>query len=142
MALKSDAAAEKFKDQLSPNAWDWANFRLSQHYPPEATFSADLRLIQTGWRTSQPGARTAELQPLIDKVWRHCETTAARGQTATLKVKPSDLELITRSRFVARHRYCEQSLQPGFRIAEAPDAAKEGETPTRHLGFRFHRART
>jgi hypothetical protein len=25
----------------------------------------------------------------------------------------------------SRHRYCEQSLQTGFRIAEAADAAKE-----------------
>jgi DNA polymerase-4 len=43
----------------------------------------------------------AELQPLIEKVWRHCETTGARGRTATLKVKFSDFELITRSRSVA-----------------------------------------
>jgi DNA polymerase-4 len=40
----------------------------------------------------------AELQPLIEKVWRHCETTGARGRTATLKVKFADFELITRSR--------------------------------------------
>jgi DNA polymerase IV len=40
------------------------------------------------------------LQPLIEKVWHHCETTGARGRTATLKVKFSDFELITRSRSV------------------------------------------
>jgi DNA polymerase-4 len=44
---------------------------------------------------------TAELGPLIEKVWRHCETTGARARTATLKVKFSDFELITRSRSVA-----------------------------------------
>jgi DNA polymerase-4 len=43
----------------------------------------------------------AELQPLTEKVWHHCETTGARGRTATLKVKFSDFELITRSRSVA-----------------------------------------
>ena len=41
------------------------------------------------------------MQPLIEKVWRHCEITGARGRTATLKVKFSDFELITRSRSVA-----------------------------------------
>jgi nucleotidyltransferase/DNA polymerase involved in DNA repair len=46
-------------------------------------------------------ALALELQPLIEKVWRHCEATGARGRTATLKVKFSDFELITRSRSVA-----------------------------------------
>ena len=41
------------------------------------------------------------MQPLIEKVWHHCESTGARGQTARLKVKFSDFELITRSRSVA-----------------------------------------
>lgn len=35
------------------------------------------------------------LQPLIEKVWRHCET-GTRGRTVTLKVKSSDFEQITR----------------------------------------------
>jgi DNA polymerase IV len=43
----------------------------------------------------------AELQPLIDKVWRHCESTGSRGRTVTLKVKFSDFEIITRSRSVS-----------------------------------------
>jgi DNA polymerase IV len=38
----------------------------------------------------------AELQPLIDKVWRHCETTGNRGGTVTLKVKFADFEVISR----------------------------------------------
>jgi DNA polymerase IV len=46
-------------------------------------------------------ALAAELQPLIAKVWRYCETTGARGRTATLRVKFSDFEVITRSRSVA-----------------------------------------
>jgi DNA polymerase-4 len=42
----------------------------------------------------------AELQPLIDKVWRHCEEKGSRGRTLTLKMKFNDFEIITRSRSV------------------------------------------
>ena len=42
----------------------------------------------------------SELQPLIDKVWRHCENKGTRGRTVTLKVKFADFELISRSRTV------------------------------------------
>ncbi|KQT53327.1 DNA polymerase IV [Aureimonas sp. Leaf454] len=37
------------------------------------------------------------LQPIIDKVWRHCEATGTRGRTVTLKVKYADFRQITRS---------------------------------------------
>jgi len=40
----------------------------------------------------------AELQPLIDKVWRHCEDKGTRGRTVILKVKFADFALISRSR--------------------------------------------
>lgn len=40
----------------------------------------------------------AELEPLIDKVWRHCESAGTRGRTVTLKLKFADFEIITRSR--------------------------------------------
>ena len=40
----------------------------------------------------------AALQPIIDKVWRHCEQTGVRGRTVTLKVKFSDFQQITRGR--------------------------------------------
>jgi DNA polymerase-4 len=42
----------------------------------------------------------AELQPLIDKVWRHCEDKGSRGRTVTLKIKFNDFEIITRSKSV------------------------------------------
>jgi DNA polymerase IV len=42
----------------------------------------------------------AELQPLLDKVWRHCAEKGTRGRTVTLKVKFNDFEIITRSRSV------------------------------------------
>jgi DNA polymerase IV len=63
--------------------------RVRKSVGAETTFSQDLRDYE---------ALATELQPLIEKVWRHCETTGARGRTATLKVKFSDFELITRSR--------------------------------------------
>ena len=40
------------------------------------------------------------LQPILDKVWRHCEVHGTRGRTVTLKVKFSDFTSITRSRSV------------------------------------------
>ena len=42
----------------------------------------------------------AELEPLIDKVWRHCADKGVYGRTVTLKVKFADFELISRSRTV------------------------------------------
>jgi DNA polymerase-4 len=66
--------------------------RIRKSVGAENTFSQDLADYEV---------LAAELQPLIEKVWRHCETTGTRGRTATLKVKFSDFELITRSRSVA-----------------------------------------
>lgn len=57
----------------------------------ENTFSGDL---------TEFDAKIAELQPLIDKVWRHCEEKDSRGRTVTLKLKFNDFEIITRSRSV------------------------------------------
>jgi DNA polymerase-4 len=58
----------------------------------ENTFLTDL---------SEFDAMTAELTPLVDKVWRHCESAGTRGRTVTLKVKFADFEIITRSRSVS-----------------------------------------
>jgi DNA polymerase-4 len=66
--------------------------RIRKSVGAENTFSQDL---------TDYDALALELQPLIEKVWRHCETTGARGRTATLKVKFADFELITRSKSVA-----------------------------------------
>ncbi|HZV04143.1 MAG TPA: hypothetical protein VE999_03545, partial [Gemmataceae bacterium] len=38
------------------------------------------------------------LQPILDKLWRHCENSGIRGRTVTLKVKFADFQTITRSR--------------------------------------------
>ena len=65
--------------------------RIRKSVGAENTFSSDL---------TEFDAMLAELQPLIDKVWRHCEDKGARGRTVTLKVKFADFELISRSRTV------------------------------------------
>ena len=65
--------------------------RIRKSVGAENTFSTDL---------TEFDAMAAELQPLIDKVWRHCEDKGSRGRTVTLKVKFNDFEIITRSRSV------------------------------------------
>lgn len=57
----------------------------------EDTFVADI---------FERDAARAELVPLVDKVWRHCEAHGIRGRTVTLKVKYADFQQITRSQTV------------------------------------------
>jgi DNA polymerase IV len=66
--------------------------RVRKSVGAENTFSSDL---------TEFDAIASELQPLIDKVWRHCADKGSRGRTVTLKVKFNDFEIITRSRSVA-----------------------------------------
>jgi DNA polymerase IV len=66
--------------------------RVRKSIGAENTFFTDLTEFE---------AMLSELQPLIDKVWRHCEDKGTRGRTVTLKVKFADFELISRSRTVA-----------------------------------------
>lgn len=40
------------------------------------------------------------MQPLIDKVWRHCENAGNRGRTMSLEVKFAEFEIMSRSRSV------------------------------------------
>jgi DNA polymerase-4 len=65
--------------------------RVRKSVGAENTFSRDL---------TEFDAMVAELQPLIDKVWRYCDERGSRGRTVTLKVKFNDFEIITRSRSV------------------------------------------
>jgi DNA polymerase IV len=62
--------------------------RVRKSVGAENTFFEDLTELD---------AMVAALQPLIDKVWRHCETSGNRGRTVTLKVKFFDFEIISRS---------------------------------------------
>lgn len=62
--------------------------RLRKSVGAENTFGTDL---------FEAAAMKEALQPILDKVWRHCDTHAIRGRTVTLKVKFSDFRQITRS---------------------------------------------
>jgi len=57
-----------------------------------------------------------ELQPLIEKIWRHCEAHDISGKTVTVKVKYSDFTQATRSKtistFVTRRRPATRYLKP------------------------------
>jgi len=59
--------------------------RIRKSVGAENTFANDLTDFD---------AMSAELQPLIDKVWRHCEEKGSRGRTVTLKMKFNDFEII------------------------------------------------
>jgi DNA polymerase-4 len=65
--------------------------RIRKSVGAENTFSADLFIFDD--------ARDA-LAPIIDKVWRFCESSGIRGRTVTLKIKFADFQQITRSHSV------------------------------------------
>ncbi|MEH2472409.1 nucleotidyltransferase/DNA polymerase involved in DNA repair [Nitrobacteraceae bacterium AZCC 2161] len=62
--------------------------RIRKSVGAENTFFNDL---------TEFNVMVAELQPLVDKVWRHCENTGNRGRTVTLKLKFADFEIMSRS---------------------------------------------
>jgi DNA polymerase-4 len=66
--------------------------RVRKSVGAENTFERDL------WTFEE---LSAELQPILDKVWRYCGQADVRGRTVTLKVKYQDFEQITRSRSFA-----------------------------------------
>ena len=63
--------------------------RVRKSVGAETTFTRDLTSLDD---------MTAELGALVDKIWRYCESNAARARTVTLKVKFADFQIITRSR--------------------------------------------
>ena len=63
--------------------------RVRKSVGAENTFVEDLFTF---------AAARAALQPIIEKVWRYCESAGIRGRTVTLKVKYADFRQITRSR--------------------------------------------
>ena len=63
--------------------------RMRKSVGAENTFARDLSSLDE---------MNAELAPLVDKVWRYCDSTGVRGRTVTLKVKFADFQIITRSR--------------------------------------------
>jgi DNA polymerase-4 len=63
--------------------------RVRKSVGAENTFMTDLADI---------GEARAALAPIIEKVWRYCETSGTRGRTVTLKVKYADFQQVTRRR--------------------------------------------
>jgi DNA polymerase-4 len=63
--------------------------RVRKSIGAENTFAVDLLTFEQ--------ARAA-LEPIVEKVWRHCEETTIRGRTVTLKAKYADFTQVTRSR--------------------------------------------
>lgn len=63
--------------------------RIRKSVGAEDTFLADIHDFDRA---------RAELVPLAEKVWRHCEGWGLTGRTVTLKVKYADFQQITRSR--------------------------------------------
>lgn len=62
--------------------------RIRKSIGTETTFAVDLFTLEDA---------KASLAPLIDKLWRHCQTLEAYGRTITIKIKYSDFQQITRS---------------------------------------------
>jgi DNA polymerase IV len=65
--------------------------RVRKSIGAENTFAQDLHAFEP--------MREA-LEPIIAKVWRHCQATGIQGRTVTLKVKFADFQQITRSKSV------------------------------------------
>jgi len=63
--------------------------RIRKSVGVENTFAADL---------SEFAAMREALQPILDKLWRHCESDGVSGRSVTLKVKYADFRQITRTR--------------------------------------------
>jgi len=61
--------------------------RIRKSIGAENTFASDLH-------TFEP-MRVA-LEPIVAKVWRHCQAAGIRGRTVTLRIKYADFQQITR----------------------------------------------
>ena len=77
----------------------------------EDTFSEDI--------TSFNAAR-AGLAPLIAKVWKHCAAHDMQPRTATLKVKYTDFQIITRSGTFTRPLSSEAELAETIALLLGP----------------------
>lgn len=98
--------------------------RIRKSVGAENTFSSDLTSFE---------AMVAELQPLVDKVWGHCEKTGNRGRTVTLKIKFSDFEIASRSRTMSSLVVSRDALES--RSVGLLEAAMPLPKPVRLLGI-------
>jgi DNA polymerase-4 len=95
--------------------------RIRKSIGAENTFQQDL-FTETGCREA--------MKPLIENVWRYCESSGVCGQTVVLKVKFSDFRQITRSRSVP------EPISSAAEISMLVDALLAGVLPT-ELGIRL-----
>jgi DNA polymerase-4 len=65
--------------------------RIRKSVGAENTFTQDLHAF---------APMREALEPIIAKIWHHCQATNFRGRTVTLKVKFADFQQITRSKSV------------------------------------------
>ena len=103
--------------------------RVRKSVGAENTFAQDLHAFEP--------MRDA-LEPIIAKVWRHCQATGIRGRTVTLKVKFADFQQITRSKSVAdaiETSRRPRASEPRF-ARTAPAHGKRG-APARDLAVVF-----
>ncbi len=92
--------------------------RIRKSVGAENTFSTDL------FETAE--MREA-LEPILDKVWRYCETSGVRGRTVTLKIKYADFRQITRSQSLALPVASRADLaQIGFRLLHDRPSDRRG----------------
>lgn len=81
--------------------------RVRKSLGGENTFFADVFTFD---------AACEELQPILDKVWRHYDKAGLSARTLTLKVKFSDFQTITRSH-TARARIASRDELAGLAVA-------------------------
>jgi DNA polymerase-4 len=93
--------------------------RIRKSVGAENTFFIDLFTFD---------AAQNALLPIIDKVWRHCESTGARGRTVTLKVKYTDFQQITRSRSLPRRLKKEPHWSGSRRIYSGGSSRSQRES--------------
>lgn len=92
--------------------------RIRKSIGAENTFAFDLTLIDEMKR---------ELDPIVEKVWSHCERTGVRGRTVTLKVKFDDFRQITRSRSLPADIEGKELLrETGFELLEGIHPTERG----------------
>jgi DNA polymerase IV len=91
----------------------------------ETTFSQDLVEYE---------ALAAEMHPLIEKVWRHCETTGAPGADGNAQGEVFRFRVDHPQQIRGSHKQRRRSLKFVSRSAEAAHATKESYT----AGWRFY----